>query len=298
MARTKAEVRAFLNSLVGSIVVNKGNSDYNGQCVTLTKALLEFLGIPNPYAARGDAKDAGDTYIRQGIGVAGRGWLTIVVNRDMGLIQGVRYGHIWVDLADEANYESNGARALYVTKNTRPISQGQQFINLDKWITDEGAKAMIPDQDNWYARFRKLMLQIRGRDMDRGEFRKNFVGVDPFRMVEVLADNPEADQAQRWQEVGKVAVTDKWDQQIYNLQAALKGTVSKADLEAAQKAADTLRKQLDQANIDAEQKVAEKQALSAKIAEYERQAQADKEAGDSLLRRIGQFISKYLPGGK
>lgn len=137
MARTKAEVRAFLDSLVGTIVVNKGNSDYNGQCVTLTKALLEFLGVPNPYAARGDAINAGDTYIRQGIGVPGRGWLTVVVNRDMGYINGVHYGHIWVDLLNESNYESNGARALYTTKNTRPISQGQQFINLDQWIGED-----------------------------------------------------------------------------------------------------------------------------------------------------------------
>lgn len=138
MSKTKAEIRAFLDSRVGLIVPHPGYPDLNGQCVTLTKALLEFLGVPNPYKARGDAKNAGDTYLREGIADNGAGWLTIVVNRDMGLIGGVRYGHIWVDLKDEANYESNGARALHTTKNTRPISQGQQFINLDKWVTKEG----------------------------------------------------------------------------------------------------------------------------------------------------------------
>lgn len=137
MARTKAEVRAFLNSKVGTIVPHPGIPDLDGQCVTLTKALMEFLGVPNPYAARGHAKDAGDTYIRQDIGEPGKGWLTIVVNRDMGYIGGVHYGHIWVDLAGEANYESNGNRALHTTKNTRPISQGQQFINFDKWIKED-----------------------------------------------------------------------------------------------------------------------------------------------------------------
>lgn len=136
MARTKAEVRAFLDSKVGTIVPHPGYPDLRGQCVTLTKALMEFLGVPNPYKARGNAKDAGDTMLREGIGTAGKGWLTVVVNRDMGYIGGVHYGHIWVDLAGEANYESNGNRALYTTKNTRPISQGQQFINLDKWITE------------------------------------------------------------------------------------------------------------------------------------------------------------------
>lgn len=137
MARTKAEIRAFLDSQVGKIVPHPGYPSLNGQCVTLTKALMEFLGVPNPYAARGDAINAGDTYIRQGLGTAGRGWLTIVVNRDMGYIDGVHYGHIWIDLLNEANYESNGARALFTTKNTRPISQGQQFVNFDKWVKED-----------------------------------------------------------------------------------------------------------------------------------------------------------------
>jgi len=134
MARTKAEVRAFLDSLVGRTCVDKSSSALNGQCVCLIKNLMEFLGVANPYAARGNAKDAGDAYISQGIGTNGRGWLTVVVNRDMAVIGGVRYGHIWVDLLNEANYESNGARALVTTKNTRPISQGQQFVNFDKWV--------------------------------------------------------------------------------------------------------------------------------------------------------------------
>lgn len=146
MARTKAEVRAFLDSKVGTIVPHPGYPSLNGQCVTLTKALMEFLGVPNPYAARGDAINAGDTYLRQGIGVPGKGWLTIVVNRDMGYIGGVHYGHIWVDLQGEANYESNGNRALYTTKNTRPISQGQQFINFDQYII-EGDNGIMNDED-------------------------------------------------------------------------------------------------------------------------------------------------------
>lgn len=146
MAKTKAEVRAFLDSQVGKIAPHPGYPSLNGQCVTLTKALMEFLGVPNPYAARGDAINAGDTYIRQGIGKAGKGWLTIVVNRDMGYIGGVHYGHIWIDLQGEANYESNGARALYTTKNTRPISQGQQFVNFDQYII-EGDNGIMNDED-------------------------------------------------------------------------------------------------------------------------------------------------------
>lgn len=140
--RTKQEVRDFLNTLVGQMV-NKKAGIYNGQCVSLIKALLEFLGVPNPYGARGDAKDAANTYLRQGIADNGSGWLNVCVNKDMGLIQGVRYGHIWLDVANEFNIEQNGARALYTTKNTRPIQQAQQIVNLDKYI-----KADAPKEEN------------------------------------------------------------------------------------------------------------------------------------------------------
>lgn len=80
---------------------------------------------------------------------------------------------------------------------------------------------MIPDHDNWYWRFNKLMLQIRGREISREEFRKNFVGQPTFKMVEVLSDDQEADRALQAQTVGQVAMRDKWDQQIYALQAAV-----------------------------------------------------------------------------
>lgn len=139
MARTKAEVRSFLNGLVGQSV-NAKSAPYQGQCVSLIKALLEFLGAPNPYSARGNAKDAGDTLVRQGIAKNSKGWLNVCVNRTMGRIGGVTYGHIWLDLSGEANYEQNGARALHTTKGTRPISQAQQIISLDKYIKADPPK--------------------------------------------------------------------------------------------------------------------------------------------------------------
>lgn len=140
MARTRQEVRDFLNSQVGQRVNAKAGI-YNGQCVSLIKALLEFLGVDNPYGARGNAKDVGDTLLRQGIAANGPGWLQVVVNRDMGVIGGVRYGHIWLDLSGEANFEQNGARALLTTKGTRPLSQGQQIVNLDKYVKADPAPA-------------------------------------------------------------------------------------------------------------------------------------------------------------
>lgn len=136
MARTKAQVANFLNSQVGK-KVNVKCGIYNGQCVSLIKALLEYVGAPNPYAGRGNAKDVGDTLLRQNIAEKGRGEVTVVVNRQMGNVGGVTYGHIWVDIPGVANYEQNGSKALRTTKNTRPLSQGQQFVNLDKWLKEE-----------------------------------------------------------------------------------------------------------------------------------------------------------------
>lgn len=144
MARTKQEVRNWLNSQVGKKVKDKSDSRYDGQCVALIKALLEFLGAPNPYKARGNAKDYGDTIVREGIAQAKDGWLRVVVNRSMGNIRGVTYGHIWVDLANEQNYEQNGAKALHTTKGTRPYSQRQQVVNLDKYIKADPKPAPKP----------------------------------------------------------------------------------------------------------------------------------------------------------
>lgn len=133
MARTKQEIRDFLNARVGSKPTDRSNANLNGQCVALIKGLLEFLGVPDPYKARGNAKDAGNSYVRDGIARSGAGWLNVCVNPNMGS----GYGHIWVDLANEANFESNGARALLTTKNTRPISQARQIVNLDQYVAPD-----------------------------------------------------------------------------------------------------------------------------------------------------------------
>lgn len=48
MARTIAEVRAFLDSLIGLVTVDKSDSNLNGQCVSLIKMcwnLLEHLTL-------------------------------------------------------------------------------------------------------------------------------------------------------------------------------------------------------------------------------------------------------------
>ena len=137
MARTKQEIRDFLNSQVGKRVNWKAGL-FNGQCVSLIKALMEFLGVPNPYKARGHAKDAGNTYIREGIAKPGRGWLTVCVGKKG------KYGHIWIDLKNEANYEQNLNGDKLTHKNTRPISQADQFVNFDQWVEADAKPVYRP----------------------------------------------------------------------------------------------------------------------------------------------------------
>lgn len=291
--RTRAEVRAFLDSQVGKIPQHPAPyQDLSGQCVTGVKVLLDFLGVPNPYAARGNAKDAGDTLLRQGLAKPGPGWLTIVVNRTMGNIGGVTYGHIWIDLQGEANYESNGARALYMTKNTRPYNQGQQYINLDQWIGEDEVK--IGSGDNWYWRFNRFHHQlVRNADLPRSVFNQ-IVGLDAWKVLESWSDHPEANQLIKWQEIGERADKDKWDQQIYGLQDAL--NIANANLlKAQQQLGESVSKEeLAKAN----QAVADAQA-AAKQAREELDAKLKKDTEtDTQVTGFLRSLWNKITGGK
>lgn len=131
--RTKSEVINFLESKVGTKVVCPGRPDLNGQCVTLIKSLMEFLGVKDPYKTRGHAKTAISAYLNEGIADPGTGFLSVFSNKNMGN----RYGHIWCNAGDGAGtyYESNGAKPLIVTKGkTYPYDN---VCNFDKYIKED-----------------------------------------------------------------------------------------------------------------------------------------------------------------
>lgn len=285
MARTKAEIRAFLDGQVGTIAPHPGYPDLNGQCVTLTKALMAFLGVPNPYAARGDAINAGDTYLRQGLGTPGKGWLTIVVNRDMGYIGGVHYGHIWIDLQGEANYEANGARSLYTTKNTRPISQGQQFVNFDQWVIDGGIDEMITKDDVGLLRI--AHSEIGGWDLHKthaGEYDTIFMNAWYGKPVKEFI----------WtQWVNGQAYRDAKEalkRRVAELEAAIGG--SKAEVTAAQKAVADANARVVAESAKATE-AGKKQLLAEAEANKLREEKAGAEkTGNLFMRWIGDLINK------
>ena len=282
MARTKQEVRNFLESRVGTAPVDASNPALNGQCVALIKDLMNFLGVPNPYAARGHAKDVGNSYINQGIGTAGRGWLTICVNRNMG----GGYGHVWVDLLNEANYESNGRIPLRVTKNTIAVQNAQQFVNFDKWIKEESMARRIENASNWRWRFNRLHRQLVGNwDMSDATFNA-IVGQDPWTVVENWSDHPNSDQATADQVLGEKARNGKWQQQIKDLQAQIKDLSSRptrAELDTIASQADKLAKSLEQAQKDVEE-LRKRQTEDSK--------QLDEASG--AIKRLVEFVKSLL----
>lgn len=127
--RTKQEVIQFLESKVGTKVKCVGNASLDGQCVSLIKSLMEFLGVPDPYKARGNAKDCIAKYLSEGIAKPGTGILSVYSNKDMG----GGYGHVWCGI-DGTFYESNGVKSLIVTKGK--TYSYDNVCNFDQYITD------------------------------------------------------------------------------------------------------------------------------------------------------------------
>jgi septal ring factor EnvC (AmiA/AmiB activator) len=84
------------------------------------------------------------------------------------------------------------------------------MVDPEKHLSTQGGDEVIPDQDNYYWRYNKAMQNIRGRQMTREEFRKNFVGRSHLTMLEAMLDDPEADKAtdfQQWALTNRTSIT-------------------------------------------------------------------------------------------
>ena len=131
--RTKQEIINFLESKLGTKVRCVGSPSLDGQCVTLIKSLMDFLGVKDPYKARGHGKDAISSYLNEGIADKGLGFISVFSNKNMG----GGYGHIWCN-AGEGNgtyYESNGVKPLIVTKGK--TYSYDKVCNFDRYIKQE-----------------------------------------------------------------------------------------------------------------------------------------------------------------
>lgn len=90
------------------------------------------------------------------------------------------------------------------------------YVDWEAIIKTQGDDMPIPNADNYFHRYNKAMVAIRGREISREEFNKNFVGSTDLHMLEVMLDHPEADQATEYQNIGRMAKNDQWQQQIYD----------------------------------------------------------------------------------
>lgn len=142
--KTKQEVIDFLESKVGGGVPHPGKPELDSQCVTLIKALMEFLGVPNPYKARGHAKDCISAYLNEGIADPGTGFISVFSNKFMG----GGYGHIWCNAGNGVGtyYESNGKKPLLVTKGE--VYSYDAVCNFDKYITENGGSGEATEGNN------------------------------------------------------------------------------------------------------------------------------------------------------
>jgi len=137
---------------------------------------------------------------------------------------------------------------------------------------------------NWRWRFNRLHRQlVRNADMSESVF-KSIQGQDAWKIVESWSSHPESDQLIADQVLGEKARKENWAKQI----AELGKRPTQAQLDALQKQASDAVKEATQAKNEAKSVREENQRL-------EEIQTSDKEAGEALSRRIGQWLKKYLP---
>lgn len=169
----------------------------------------------------------------------------------------VLFGSQWFGSIQEVTDRINkisGANSQYLG-----WSESLSGVRLVEAInnTPEGDNnvAIIDGGDNWKGRADRTMYQMRGRHLGAGEF-DPWVGQDFLHYVEAVSDNPEADTATHWQEVGQQAVADDWQGQINHYQQTVDqlnaavtsvtqtGASTKAQLQDALKQVATLTDEL------------------------------------------------------
>lgn len=144
-------------------------------------------------------------------------------------------------------------------------------------------EVMINDSDGEYLRINALMVDLRGRQLTRDEFRKFIVGQTWLKAVEIIQDSPEAQATRRAQEIGVVAIRDNWQGQIE--------TLKKLSDELAQRPTkenfDALKAEIDTCTIDF--------AEAQKKAKELEQTQAENE---KTARNVFQVVAEFLKAWK
>lgn len=204
---------------------------YAYQCVDLVKQyFIDVIGIPN-----GNYGDAIDYWRYTSPVILNKFYKvhsTDVLQGDVVVINPTatnENGHIGVatgattatqvEILEQNGSKGDGSGTGYDAIRKRYIARNTISGLLRPKEIEE--MELIKDTDNEYGRWNKLFAQVRGREGSRTEFRASAVGRTWLNAIEILSDDEEADRAQNAQNIGQMAIRDKWEQQIYNLQSQL-----------------------------------------------------------------------------
>lgn len=155
-----------------------------------------------------------------------------------------------------------------------------------------GVEEMIQDTDNEYARWARTSMSLRARmngdnltPLTRQEFRDHAVGLTWLHALEILEDDPEADNALETLRQGSIARRDNWPGQIDGANAQIKTLQAQiADLQ----------KQLAAApNPDEVKKLQDQLATAQKqLKDLQDQGASDTATGNRFLQWFGGILKK------
>lgn len=147
-----------------------------------------------------------------------------------------------------------------------------------------GDNDMVIQGENEFARANQLHTQLLGVPLSREVFNQ-LVGKSWLNVIEIFSDHKATADQQAILQVGRVAVKDNWQQQIYDLQAQLKKA---SDL------ATDLNNRLVKAEADTKTMTAKVEALEKKVAELDSPDNIVVSRGffNGLFDKIKTFISR------
>lgn len=201
-----------------------------GECVSLVQNYAEnVLGVPGtpvfpvPFARlmAGARPDYFTWVTNTPEGVPPYGSIVVFNGR-----MGGGYGHTGVAI------EGTDVNQVRLIQQNDPLGSGASikvynYNNVMGWLVPksqavpnppQGGDEMMNQGENEYARARKLHQQVRGRDLARDVFNQLAGKITWLRYIEIVSDDPEANQHEQNATIGATAVKDNWQQQIYTLQ--------------------------------------------------------------------------------
>lgn len=148
---------------------------------------------------------------------------------------------------------------------------------------------MIEDTDNEFSRWNLTHMFTRARGSDRATFKGLAVGTTWLKQLEILQDNPEAQEALKYLQVGRVAVRSSWETQI----ATLLERVTQLTKELQVAGNNPNQANYEQALATALTCQTQLKAMTTKNEQLEQEKVQDQETGNAIAR----WLARLFRGG-